>query len=138
MSTVLGHGPSSTSWILRCRAQRVSCSCSHHIRLTQGSENEVSGEEAYALIKAGCKYVAEGSNMGSTLEAIEKFEEARTKGGLWYAPGKASNCGGVAVSALEMAQNSQRLKWTSDDVDKKLFDIMANCYQKCYETAKEL
>jgi len=107
------------------------------IALPCATQNEVSKEEAEALVKVGVKYVAEGSNMGSTREAIDVFEEARTKSGLWYAPGKASNCGGVAVSALEMSQNSARLKWASLEVDDKLKDIMANCYGICYETAKK-
>ncbi|KAK7690361.1 hypothetical protein QCA50_007018 [Cerrena zonata] len=80
------------------------------IALPGATQNEVSGEEADALIKAGVRVVAEGSNMGCTQEAIEKFEASRIQGGkaVWYAPGKAANCGGVAVSGLEMAQNSQR------------------------------
>lgn len=103
-----------------------------HVALPGATQNEVSKEEAEALIKAGCRIVAEGSNMGSTAEAIEVFEASRRKGGkesLWYAPGKASNCGGVAVSGLEMAQNSQRLNWAPVDVDKKLNDIMTECYK---------
>jgi len=108
------------------------------IALPSATQNEVSGEEAQALIKAGCMIVAEGSNMGSTQEAIDVFEACRESGnGLWYAPGKAANCGGVAVSGLEMAQNSQRLQWTSEEVDQKLKDIMRNCYQTCYNTGKE-
>jgi len=105
-----------------------------HIALPGATQNEVSGDEAKALIKAGVKIVAEGSNMGCTQEAITVFEESRLAGGddaVWYAPGKASNAGGVAVSGLEMAQNSARLAWTSEDVDQKLKDIMAECYNQC-------
>jgi len=110
------------------------------IALPSATQNEVSKEEAEALVVAGVKIVAEGSNMGSTQEAIDVFEESRrTSGaeGIWYAPGKAANCGGVAVSGLEMAQNSQRLQWSSEEVDNKLKDIMKNCYELCYETGKE-
>ncbi len=78
--------------------------------------------------------------MGSTLEAIEVFEnERRAKAGsaIWYAPGKAANCGGVAVSGLEMSQNSQRLAWTKEEVDQKLKDIMKNAFDLGIKTAKE-
>ncbi|KAF4616280.1 hypothetical protein D9613_008786 [Agrocybe pediades] len=104
-----------------------------HIALPGATQNEVSGEEAEALVKAGVRIVAEGSNMGCTTEAIEIFEASRRSGpgGVWYAPGKASNCGGVAVSGLEMAQNSQRLAWTTKEVDNKLKAIMAECYGIC-------
>lgn len=80
------------------------------VALPSATQNEVSGEEAKALIAAGVVVVAEGSNMGCTQDAIDIFEaERRAKGvnAVWYAPGKASNCGGVAVSGLEMAQNSR-------------------------------
>jgi glutamate dehydrogenase (NADP+) len=115
------------------------------IALPSATQNEVSGEEAEALIKAGVRYVAEGSNMGSTQEAIDVFEASRksitsldkTEGICFYAPGKAANCGGVAVSGLEMAQNSQRLTWSSEEVDAKLKDIMVTCYKTCWETGKE-
>lgn len=104
-----------------------------HIALPGATQNEVSAEEAEALVKAGVRIVAEGSNMGCTQEAIEVFEASRKKGGdaVWYAPGKASNAGGVAVSGLEMAQNSQRLGWTSVEVDAKLKNIMKDCYEIC-------
>lgn len=104
------------------------------VALPSATQNEISGEEAKALVEAGCKYVAEGSNMGSTTEAIDVFEANRSKN-VWYAPGKAANCGGVAVSGLEMAQNSQRVSWTSEEVDAKLKSIMYNCFDNCYETA---
>jgi len=107
-----------------------------HIALPGATQNEVSGDEAEALIKAGVKLVAEGSNMGCTQEAIEVFEASRKQGGpkaVWYAPGKASNAGGVAVSGLEMAQNSQRLAWSPAEVDQKLRNIMAECYEICLE-----
>ncbi|KAG8879195.1 hypothetical protein FRB98_005799, partial [Tulasnella sp. 332] len=111
-----------------------------HIALPCATQNEVSEEEAHHLNHAGCHIVAEGSNMGSTMEAINVFEKSRKEShghGIWYAPGKAANCGGVAVSGLEMAQNSQRLQWSPQEVDSKLQDIMKNCYEICYDTAKD-
>ena len=110
------------------------------VALPSATQNEVSGEEADKLIAAGCKFIAEGSNMGCTQEAIDTFEKVRRekKGdAIWYAPGKAANAGGVAVSGLEMAQNSARLKWTSEEVDEKLKGIMEACFKNCLETAKE-
>jgi len=111
-----------------------------HIALPGATQNEVSKEEAEALVAAGVKIVAEGSNMGCTAEAIDVFEASRKKGGpkaVWYAPGKASNAGGVAVSGLEMAQNSQRLSWTPSEVDQKLKGIMAECYKICLEAGSK-
>lgn len=104
-----------------------------HIALPGATQNEVSSEEANALVKAGVRIVAEGSNMGCTQEAIDIFEKSRQSGGnsVWYAPGKAANAGGVAVSGLEMAQNSSRLAWTSAEVDAKLKGIMKECYNIC-------
>ena len=99
------------------------------VALPSATQNEVSGEEAKALVDAGCKFIAEGSNMGSTKEAIEVFEANRDSNGVWYAPGKAANCGGVAVSGLEMAQNSQRVQWTNEEVDAKLKEIMYTCFE---------
>jgi glutamate dehydrogenase (NADP+) len=110
------------------------------IALPSATQNEVSEDEAKALIEAGAKFIAEGSNMGCTQEAIDVFEaHRREKKGeaIWYAPGKAANAGGVAVSGLEMAQNSQRLSWTAEEVDEKLKDIMKNCFENCLSTAKE-
>jgi len=111
-----------------------------HIALPGATQNEVSKEEAEALVAAGVKIVAEGSNMGCTAEAIDVFEASRKKGGpqaVWYAPGKASNAGGVAVSGLEMAQNSQRLSWTPSEVDAKLKGIMAECYKICLDVGSK-
>ncbi|CRG85500.1 glutamate dehydrogenase (NADP+) [Talaromyces islandicus] len=111
------------------------------VALPSATQNEVSGEEAQALIDAGAKFIAEGSNMGSTQEAIDIFEAHReqNKGGaaIWYAPGKAANLGGVAVSGLEMAQNSSRVSWTTEEVDRRLQDIMEAAFQNGLETAKE-
>ncbi|KIV88461.1 NADP-specific glutamate dehydrogenase [Exophiala mesophila] len=109
------------------------------VALPSATQNEVSKEEAEGLIKAGAKFIAEGSNMGSTQEAIDVFEASRkTQKGdaIWYAPGKAANAGGVAVSGLEMAQNSARVPWTSEQVDDKLKDIMKNAFENGLQTAK--
>ncbi|KAJ5579063.1 NADP-specific glutamate dehydrogenase [Penicillium hetheringtonii] len=103
--------------------------------------NEVSGDEAKALIDAGCKFIAEGSNMGSTQEAIDVFEAHREANAgaaaIWYAPGKAANAGGVAVSGLEMAQNSARVSWTTEEVDSRLKGIMEDCFKNGLATAQE-
>ncbi|KAK5654815.1 hypothetical protein OQA88_6851 [Cercophora sp. LCS_1] len=110
------------------------------IALPCATQNEVSKEEAEGLLAAGAKIVAEGSNMGCTLEAIEVFEaDRREKKGqaIWYAPGKAANCGGVAVSGLEMGQNSQRLAWTREEVDERLKNIMKNAFEQGLNTAKQ-
>lgn len=111
------------------------------VALPSATQNEVSGEEAQTLIDAGAKFIAEGSNMGSTQEAIDIFEAHReqNQGGaaIWYAPGKAANLGGVAVSGLEMAQNSSRVSWTTEEVDRRLQDIMEAAFQNGLETAKE-
>ncbi|KAI1036474.1 hypothetical protein LB503_002991 [Fusarium chuoi] len=110
------------------------------IALPSATQNEVSKEEAQALVDAGAFIVAEGSNMGCTAEAIDIFEAHRKEKGaeaLWYAPGKASNCGGVAVSGLEMAQNSQRIQWTEKEVDDRLKAIMKDAFVAGLETAQK-
>jgi glutamate dehydrogenase/leucine dehydrogenase len=110
------------------------------IALPCATQNEVSKEEAEALVASGARFIAEGSNMGCTQEAIEVFEANRREkkdAAIWYAPGKAANAGGVAVSGLEMAQNSQRLSWTSEEVDDKLKGIMEAAFKNGLETAKK-
>lgn len=110
------------------------------IALPCATQNEVSPEEAQALVEAGAFIVAEGSNMGCTAAAIDVFEAHRKANGaqaIWYAPGKASNCGGVAVSGLEMAQNSQRIQWTSEQVDERLKLIMKDAFFAGLETAQK-
>ena len=103
------------------------------IALPCATQNELDGNDAKMLVANGCNAVAEGANMPSTPEAIEVFQGS----GILYAPGKASNAGGVATSALEMSQNSQRLSWTFDEVDKKLEQIMVGIYNNASSTAKE-
>jgi glutamate dehydrogenase (NADP+) len=90
------------------------------------TENEVNLEDAKVLVKNGCKMLAEASNMGCTAEAVEYLREH-----IAYAPGKAVNAGGVAVSGLEMSQNSMRLNWSKDEVDNRLKDIMRNIHETC-------
>ena len=103
------------------------------IALPCATQNEIDGESADALIKNGVFVVAEGANMPSTPEAIEKFQSA----GILFAPAKAANAGGVATSALEMSQNSERLSWTFEEVDAKLKGIMENIFHNSYNAAKE-
>jgi glutamate dehydrogenase (NADP+) len=96
-------------------------------------QNEINGEEAKILISKGCKGVFEAANMPSTNEAIEEYKKAK----ILYGPGKAANAGGVAVSGLEMSQNSMRLSWTREEVDAKLQDIMKKIYIQCKAAAVE-
>ena len=110
------------------------------VALPCATQNEVSKEEAEALIKSGARFIAEGSNMGCTQDAIDVFEAHRKSQkdkAIWYAPGKAANAGGVAVSGLEMAQNSQRISWTEEEVDGRLKLIMENAFKNGLETAKK-
>jgi len=97
------------------------------------TQNELNEEDAKALIKNGCFCVAEGANMPSTEEAVNAFIAAK----ILFSPGKASNAGGVAVSGLEMSQNSMRYNWTSEEVDAKLQKIMADIHATCVEYGKE-
>ena len=102
------------------------------IALPCATQNEIHKEQASLLVKNGVKIVGEGANMPCTIDAVEVLLEK----GVYYCPGKAANAGGVAVSALEMSQNSQRLSWTKEDVDQKLDDIMLAIYETCRDTAK--
>jgi glutamate dehydrogenase (NADP+) len=99
------------------------------VALPCATQNELNGDEAGALLANGCVCVAEGANMPSTPEAIEAFHNA----GILFAPGKASNAGGVATSGLEMSQNSLRYNWTREEVDAKLHGIMKNIHAQCVE-----
>ena len=102
------------------------------VALPCATQNELNEEEAKVLVANGCICVAEGANMPSTPEAIEVFQKAK----ILFAPGKASNAGGVATSGLEMSQNSLRLSWTSEEVDEKLKGIMANIHEACVKYGK--
>lgn len=103
------------------------------IALPCATQNELNGEEAVALVSNSVIAVAEGANMPCTPEAVEAFQKA----GVLFAPGKASNAGGVATSGLEMSQNSLRLSWTREEVDERLDNIMVNIHKAAAETAKE-
>ncbi len=103
------------------------------IALPCATQNEIDEESAEKLIKNGCYAVGEGANMPTNLGATKMFQEA----GVLFAPGKAANAGGVATSALEMSQNSQRLSWSFEEVDAKLHGIMISIYKQASEAAKE-
>ena len=103
------------------------------IALPCATQNELLADDAKMLVANGCYAVGEGANMPSSLEAIDIFLENK----ILFAPAKAANAGGVATSALEMSQNSQRLSWTFEEVDAKLHDIMVNIYKEMSEAAKE-
>ena len=97
------------------------------------TQNELNLEDAKALVANGVYAVCEGANMPTTLEATEYLQ----KNGVLFVPGKASNAGGVATSALEMSQNSERLHWTFEEVDQRLQGIMANIYKNISNAAKK-
>ena len=103
------------------------------VALPCATQNEIDENSAKILVKNGVKYVAEGANMPSTLEAISTFQSAKN---VVFLPAKAANAGGVATSALEMAQSSGRLYWAAEEVDKKLKDIMINIYRNIDSAAK--
>ncbi|MDR1759377.1 MAG: NADP-specific glutamate dehydrogenase [Fibrobacter sp.] len=111
-----------TPWSIRC-----------DVALPAATQNELNGDDAKTLLANGCKCVSEGANMPSTAEAVEAFLKAK----ILYAPGKASNAGGVATSGLEMSQNSQRLAWTAAEVDSKLHSIMKNIHATCVKYGTE-
>ena len=103
----------------------IACPCA--------TQNELNEEAAKALVANGCIAVAEGANMPSTPGAIKVFQDAK----ILYSPGKASNAGGVSVSGLEMSQNSERLSWSAEEVDKKLLWIMENIHENCVKYGTE-
>ena len=102
------------------------------VALPCATENEIHENEAKELVKNGCFCVCEGANMPTTIHAYEVFKEAK----ILYAPGKASNAGGVATSGLEMSQNSMRLPWPKEEVDKRLHQIMIRIHENCLDTAE--
>lgn len=102
------------------------------IALPCATQNELNGNEAKQLVENGCMCVAEGANMPSTPDAIHEFQKAK----ILFAPGKASNAGGVATSGLEMSQNSLRLSWSRKEVDTRLKDIMEDIHDSCVEYGK--
>ena len=109
-------------WVVKCDAAFPSA-----------TQNEIDAKDADTLLKNGCTVIAEGANMPSTPEAVEKFIKAM----VLYGPGKAANAGGVATSGLEMSQNSMRLSWTREEVDAKLKGIMQAIHGAAYKTAKD-
>jgi glutamate dehydrogenase (NADP+) len=102
------------------------------VALPCATQNEIYEEDAKELLKNGCFCVCEGANMPTTIEAYDIFKEAK----ILYAPGKASNAGGVATSGLEMSQNSMRLPWPKEEVDKRLHEIMIRIHDTCVQTAE--
>ncbi|MBQ4822026.1 NADP-specific glutamate dehydrogenase [Aquimarina sp. MMG016] len=103
------------------------------IALPCATQNELNGDDAKTLIVNGCICVSEGANMPSTPEAVSAFHEAK----IFFAPGKASNAGGVATSGLEMTQNSLRFNWTREEVDEKLKQIMEDIHSACLKYGKD-
>jgi glutamate dehydrogenase (NADP+) len=95
------------------------------------TQNEINGKDAANLLRSGVYVVSEGANMPTTLDGVKQFVDA----GILYGPGKASNAGGVATSGLEMMQNSMRMSWTREEVDRRLHDIMKAIHKACHETA---
>ncbi|NQT46603.1 MAG: glutamate dehydrogenase, partial [Candidatus Omnitrophica bacterium] len=103
------------------------------VAFPSATQNEISGGDAETLVKNGCICVAEGANMPSTPEAIKVFQKAK----ILYGPGKAANAGGVATSGLEMSQNSGRVSWTREEVDRRLHNIMISIHNTCVTYGKE-
>ncbi len=99
------------------------------LALPCATQNELNGDEARLLVKNGCMGVSEGANMPTDLEGVHVFKDAK----ILYAPGKAANAGGVAVSGLEMSQNSARISWKEEELQKLLIDIMAGIHDRCVE-----
>ena len=118
----VNYYPNERPWKVKC-----------DIALPCATENEISGEEAATLVKNGCILVAEGANMPSTYEAVHHFLKSK----ILFGPGKAANAGGVAVSGLEMTQNSMRLLWSREEVDNKLHSIMCNIHEMCKKYGTE-
>ena len=114
---------------MKGRPWSVNCD----IALPCATQNELNEEDAKTLVNNGCMCVSEGANMPSTPEAIEVFQKAK----ILFAPGKASNAGGVATSGLEMSQNSLRMNWTREEVDQKLKQIMNDIHNSCVEYGKQ-
>jgi glutamate dehydrogenase (NADP+) len=103
------------------------------IAFPSATQNEIGESDAKMLVRNGCIAVGEGANMPTTPEGVEVFQKAK----ILYAPGKASNAGGVATSGLEMSQNSMRLSWTREEVDRRLHDIMIAIHEQCVKYGKE-
>ncbi|WP_439854466.1 NADP-specific glutamate dehydrogenase [Pseudomonas yamanorum] len=118
---------------LEFRAGKAPWELACDIALPCATQNELDAEAARTLLRNGCVCVAEGANMPTTLDAVDIFIDA----GILFAPGKASNAGGVAVSGLEMSQNAMRLLWTAGEVDSKLHNIMQSIHHACVHYGEE-
>ena len=116
-------------YLENARPWGIKCDCA----FPSATQNEISGEDARTLVSQGCIAVCEGPNMPTTPEGIEVFRKAK----ILYAPGKAANAGGVAVSGLEMTQNSMRLSWSREEVDQRLRGIMKSIHQAASRAAEE-
>jgi glutamate dehydrogenase/leucine dehydrogenase len=103
------------------------------VAFPSATQNEISGDDAKALVKNGCKAVGEGANMPTTAEGVDVFLNAK----ILFGPGKAANAGGVATSGLEMCQNSMRLSWTREEVDSRLHGIMKAIHEQCVKYGKQ-
>ncbi|MBU0641461.1 MAG: NADP-specific glutamate dehydrogenase [Planctomycetes bacterium] len=114
----LDHNP---LWAVKC-----------DVALPSATQNEINEVDANSLVKNGCYCISEGANMPTTPAGVDVFLECKAL----YGPGKAANAGGVAVSGLEMSQNSQRLAWSRQEVDNKLHDIMISIHKNCHDTAE--
>jgi glutamate dehydrogenase (NADP+) len=119
---------SGSSWHAGEKPWGIACD----IALPCATQNEMDGEQAKTLVKNGCMAVSEGANMPVNLDGVHVFKDA----GILYAPGKASNAGGVAVSGLEMSQNSGRISWSEDQLQDQLKDIMKGIHDTCAEYGK--
>ena len=102
-----------------------------HCAFPSATQNEINANDAANLVKSGVYVVSEGANMPTALDGVRHFLDA----GILYAPGKASNAGGVATSGLEMMQNSMRMSWTRNEVDARLRGIMKAIHKACWDTA---
>jgi glutamate dehydrogenase (NADP+) len=111
------------------RPWHIKCDCA----FPSATQNEISGEDAAALVKNGCILVSEGANMPTDPDGVEVFLDRK----ILYGPGKAANAGGVAVSGLEMAQNAQHVMWPREEVDNRLREIMFAIHQQAFDASEE-
>ncbi|CAE7790018.1 gdhA [Symbiodinium microadriaticum] len=125
-----GDEGSGVEFIPEKRAWSAASKTQVGVALPCATQNEIDESDAHLLVTEGCRCVCEGANMPSTSEAIRVFRSNSSH--VLYSPGKASNAGGVATSALEMAQNSQRVSWSCDEVDRRLCEIMTAIHENCH------
>ena len=115
------------------RANEVPWSIPCEVAFPSATQNELDGDDAKELLENGCHVISEGANMPSTPDAVEAF----LKAGIFYAPSKAANAGGVATSGLEMSQNAMRMNWPREEVDRRLHEIMVKIHEQCRLTAEQ-